>query len=310
MEQPGLTQFMLLLHQLPQLGEKSLLRILSLIRQQMLAPDNLLQFSVQDWVNRCEMPLPSAEYLCINREKLILRSAQDLMDIGRIPLHVLSIESLTYPKRLQKNAELPPPILYCAGRVSLLSETIPEDGSFTFTIAVSNGAEQNRLADQDMIAESLILQGGVVVTGHDRLPYQRLALSAQRLNRPAVYVLDRGLREALGTSFDRVPFAAARIRESKLNTERDAVVSSFRLDDHGLGTNNRRRDSLIFALSDLIVALDIRAGGGMAAECLRSHKQRGSVQVCEGGRDGNSLLVEMGCPIYNGANHLPIPGIY
>ena len=95
MEQPGLTQFMLLLHQLPQLGEKSLLRILSLIRQQMLAPDNLLQFSVQDWVNRCEMPLPSAEYLCINREKLILRSAQDLMDIGRIPLHVLSIESLT-----------------------------------------------------------------------------------------------------------------------------------------------------------------------------------------------------------------------
>ncbi len=296
MEQPGFTQFLLLLHELPQMGEKSLLRVLNLIRQQMLSPEILFAFSTQDWVSHCEMPLVSAEYLCENRDKLMLQSRQDLMDIGRSSVHVLSIESLTYPLKLQNYTDIPPPIIYYTGSVDLLRETNSEKKAFTFTIAVSNGMGQQRLALQDKIAEKLILSGGIVVTGHDRLPYQRLALSAQRLNRPSVFVLDRGLREALGSNFDRVPFAAARIRESSVNTARDCIISPFRLDDHGIGANNRRRDSLIFALSDVIIALDVRAGGGMAAECRRSHLQGKNVQVCCGGREGNAELKKNGCP--------------
>ncbi len=302
MEQPGLTQFMLILHSLPQLGEKSLIRVLSLMRQRMISSEAVISYSVQDWVDRCEMPLPAAEFLVLNRENLLMKSKREMLDIGKLPLHVLNSESITYPHRLQKNAEIPPPILYCAGSVSLLADSKDNDRTFTFTIAVSNGASAEILSRQDHIAENLISQGGVVVTGHDRQAYQRLALSAQRMNSPVIYILDRGLLETLGPNYDRIPFAAARIRESRLNVDRDAVLSSFRLSDHGLGANNRRRDALIFALSDKIIALDVRDGGSMAAECMRAHKQREAVEVCEGGREGNVRLLSARCPVFKGIN--------
>ena len=171
----------------------------------------------------------------------------------------------------------------------------PTRAPFTFSIAVSNGADNSTLKRMETIATALIGRGCVPVTGHDRTAYKRLALAAQRQNRPVIYVLDRGLRDALGPAFERPPFAEARIRETTFDTARDLALAPFRLDDHALGANLRRRDRLLYALADLIVALDVRAGGGMAAECLRAHQQGRMVWVAEGGRDGNAALREAGC---------------
>ncbi len=99
----------------------------------------------------------------------------------------------------------------------------------------------------------------------------------------------------LGPAFDRPPFAEARIRETVFDTVRDLALSPFRLDDHAIGANLRRRDRMLYALADLIIALDVRAGGGMAAECLRAHEQGRMVWVAAGGRDGNAALREAGC---------------
>ena len=109
--------------------------------------------------------------------------------------------------------------------------------------------------------------------------------------------MDRGLREALGPDLDRPPFTAARNpRDTVFAADRDLALSPFRLDDHALGANNRRRDRVIYALADLIIALDTRAGGGMVAECLRAHRQGRMVWVADGGRDGNDELRRAGCP--------------
>lgn len=286
-------QFLLLLHSVPQVGEKTLARLLRLIAQQRLSPEECLALTAAEWRRRYDLRSQAADTLCTRREALLRQSAELLRALRAHPMHLLTLESATYPPRLEHFDDAPPPILYALGRLALLDA---QEGRFTFTVAVSNEAPPSSLAHLEEIAAALALAGGVPVTGHDRAPYQRLALAAQRQNRPIVYVFDRGLREALGPDFDRPPFAAARIRDAVFLPERDLALSPFRLDDHGLGANNRRRDRLAFALSDLIVALDIRAGGGMAQECLRAQKLGRPVYVAGGGRDGNAALRRAGCP--------------
>ena len=156
---------------------------------------------------------------------------------------------------------------------------------FTFSIAVSNGASAESLARLDQLATELSAAGGVPVTGHDRTPYKRMALAAQRLNRPTIYVLDRGLREALGPEFDRPPFAAARIRDAFFDRERDLALSPFRLDDHSLGANNRRRDALIFALSDRDRGAR-RASGRIHDGSLYARMEAGPAGLCGRWRQG------------------------
>lgn len=294
----GATQFVLLLHSVPHLGEKTLTRLLRRIAQKRLTPQDFLTLTAEEWRNFYELDARAAAYLTGHRAALIGKSAELLRVLRHHPLHVLTVEGAAYPSRLEQRDDAPPPILYALGNLDLL-QTEPESPTrFTFTIAVSNGATSATLARQDEIASELIGQGGIPVTGHDRTPYKRLALAAQRQNCPTIYVLDRGLREALGPEFDRLLFATARIREAVFPPKRDLALSPFRLDDHGLGANNRRRDRLVFALADMIVALDVRAGGGMAAECLRAREQGRPVFVVDNGREGNAALRAAGCPPY------------
>jgi predicted Rossmann fold nucleotide-binding protein DprA/Smf involved in DNA uptake len=289
-------QFSLLLHSVPQIGEKSLARLLRLNAQNRLTPETCLSLSAGEWRNRYDLDARAADYLSEHREELRTQSAELARVLRAHRLQLLTLESAAYPARLERCDDAPPPILYALGNLALLGEkNTGAERRFTFTIAVSNGTSPATLNRQDAIASELIEAGGVPVTGHDRAPYKRLALSAQRRNRPILYVLDRGLREALGPEFDRPPFAAARIREAVFAPERDLALSPFRLDDHGLGANNRRRDRLVFALADVIIALDVRAGGGMAGECRRALEQGRPVFVAEGGRDGNDALRAAGC---------------
>lgn len=281
-------QFVLLLHNVPQIGEKTLAHLLRLASQSRLKPEDIFTLSAAEWQRLYDVRPDAAEYLTANRDSLIAQSLELARAVRGHPLHVLTPESAAYPGRLERHDDAPPPILYCLGRLALLDA--PPAGGFTFTIAVSNGAGAPTLDRQDTIAGELVRAGGIPVTGHDRAPYQRLALAAQRQDRPVIYVLDRGLRETFGPDLDRPPFAAARIRDAVFRVERDLALSPFRLDDHSLGANNRRRDRIVFSLSDLVVALDVRAGGVMSEECLRAQTQGRLVLVADGGRDGNAKL--------------------
>jgi predicted Rossmann fold nucleotide-binding protein DprA/Smf involved in DNA uptake len=290
-------QFILLLHSVPQIGEKSLARLLRLNAQNRLTPETFLSLSVEEWRSRYDLDARAAVYLSEHQAALRAQSAELARVLRAHRLQLLTLESAAYPARLERFDDAPPPVLYALGNLALLKEkNAAAETRFTFTIAVSNGMSPATLNLQDAIASELIEAGGVPVTGHDRAPYKRLALSAQRRNRPILYLLDRGLREALGPEFDRPPFAAARIREAVFAPERDLALSPFRLDDHGLGANNRRRDRLVFALSDLVIALDVRTGGGMAGACRRALEQGRPVFVADGGRDGNEALRAAGCP--------------
>lgn len=291
----GMTRFVLLLHSIPHLGEKTLTRLLHHNAQQRLTPEACLALSPEEWHTRYDLDPRALTYLAENREALLAQSEALAQTARKVGIHVLTPQSLTYPDRLERFDDSPPPILYALGNLALLNRSVLNAPASTFSIALSNGATPATLTEQDRIAAETVERGGVPVTGHDRPAYKRLALVAQRQNRSTIYVLDRGLREALGPLFDRPLFAAARIRDAVFDVSRDLVLSPFRLDDHSLGEHNRRRDRMIFALADLIVALDVRAGGGMVAECLRAHSQGRTVLVSDSGREGNAELLKAGC---------------
>ncbi len=313
-------QFTLLLHSVPHLGEKTLTRLLRYNARLRITPDECLLLSTEHWQTQYDLDPRAAAFLVEHQAELLDKSAELARAARHAKISVLTCESMTYPTRLERYDDAPPPILYALGNLSLtgngLSSATPKRNSvaagqsqagnhsvtdtasarFTFTIAVSNGSPPAALIRQDEIARTLIEHGGVPVTGHDRAPYKRLALSAQRLNRPTIYVFDCGLREAMGPEFDRPPFAAARIRDLIFDTKRDLALSPFRFDDHSLGANNRRRDRMIFALAQVVIALDIAAGGGMETECRRALEQGVPVYVVpQGGRAGNAALLALGC---------------
>lgn len=333
-ESLGFTRFALLLHTIPHIGEKTLTRLLHHVSSRRLEPETCLQWSVEEWQTRCELDPRAAAMLCEQQDVLLSRAEEMARTVRQHGLHVLTPQSPAYPDRLERFDDSPPPVVYALGNLGLLlplsappeatapaaarksapklaplyqanadnSEQVPASKTlsstrapFTFSIAVSNGADNATLKRMEEMATVLVQRGCVPITGHDRTPYKRLALAAQRQNRPVIYVLDRGLRDGLGPAFDRPPFAEARIRETVFDTSRDLALSPFRLDDHAIGANLRRRDRMLYALADLIIALDVRAGGGMAAECLRAHEQGRMVWVANGGRDGNAALREAGC---------------
>ena len=286
----GLTQFALLLNSVPHIGEKAMRRLLHLLTVQNLTPEAFLALPEKELKKQFELRPQAAAHLVAQRENLLSASAELLRTVRARNLHVLTTESPSYPYGLERYDDAPPPILYALGNLRRL------DANFTFAVATSNGATVESLLRQDAIVAALAEAGGIVITGHDRTPYQRAALAAQRINKPIVYVFDRGLREALGPELDRPPFAAARIRDAVFDPERDLALSPFRLDDHAIGANLRRRDRLIFALADVVIAHDAQAGGGMAAECLRVLEQKRKIFVSPGGRSGNEELRAVGCP--------------
>ena len=292
------TQFHLLLHAVPHLGEKAITRLLSGSAQRRLTPELFLELPARTLQDEFELDQRSVSYLLENRAALLEESAAKARTMRAFPLHLIAATGATYPARLVQYSEAPPPLLYTLGNLKLLEpySTIKSARRYTFTIAVSRSAGSDTLAALDETATQLAILGGTPVTGHDRPEYQRLALAAQRRGLPSLYVFDRGLREALGPEFDRPPFAAARIRDAVFDLGRDLAVSPFRLDDHCIGGNNRRRDSLIFALSDVVIALDIRNSGAMFAECCRAREQGRPIFVCNGGRDGNEALRRAGVP--------------
>lgn len=294
----GSTQFLLLLHSVPHLGEKAILRLLHGNAQRRLTPDLFLGLPAAALQQEFDLDPRSAGYLIENRSALLEKSAADVHTMRSYPLNLVSSVDAAYPARLERCAEVPPPLLYTLGNLDLLepSNKTEPGRRFTFTLAASRSCGAEALERLDEWATQLAIFGGVPVTGHDRAEYQRLALAAQRRNLPALYVFDRGLREALGKEFDRPPFAAARIRDAVFDLNRDLALSPFRLDDHCIGGNNRRRDSLIFSLSDVVIALDIRANGAMYTECLRAHQQGRPVFVAEGGHEGNTALRDAGVP--------------
>ncbi|MGC8667054.1 MAG: DNA-processing protein DprA [Chthonomonadales bacterium] len=189
--------------------------------------------------------------------------------LSRNGVAVVTLSDASYPQRLLGHMADPPPVLFLYGEASLLDGTL-------FAVANSNKAPEPMLKACDRAAEEANDAGLILVTGHNRLEYQRPALAVRRNGGSVCTVLDRGLVPGFGGDLTRPLFAAARIWSCVFDVRKELALTPFALHDYGIGANNRKRDELIFALADVIYAGFLLRGGRMEYFCTQA-AARGAV---------------------------------
>jgi predicted Rossmann fold nucleotide-binding protein DprA/Smf involved in DNA uptake len=137
----------------------------------------------------------------------------------------------------------------------------------TLAILSSRTLTETTVSATVTIAQQAARERLTVVSGGMKGAYRIAALAARAACR--AIVLDRGLFAALGESLDRDSFGLGPGRAT-LDASRTLVLSPFRPNNHAAPGNGRRRDELVAALADIVVAVHARPGGEMERTCLRA----------------------------------------
>ena len=217
--------------------------------------------------------------------------------VRKLGLRVMTLLDSDYPVLLKEYEVEPPPVVYAHGNLGLL-----RDRKFSAVSSAHINAVSTEVLRE--FAGTLADEGLVLVTSHNTHPYQVAGLAARSRNAPVILVLDRGILSAFPNGLGFEPVAQARIWNLPLDPSRDLVISRFRLYDRWIGANGRDRDRMVFGLSDVVVAVEVRPGGVMEAECLTAREKGREVYVHAPDIGttpaGNQSLIERGCS--------PIPG--
>lgn len=281
------TELVLLLSEVPGVGDKTMEAVLRRCATLRHAPDDFLRLSpaqlTADYGLRREIAARLNAAARTQREAATATAKR----LRRAGVSVLTLLDAIYPPRLLQNMDDPPSVLYAYGRLDLLEGPL-------FAVANSNDAPEEALAAGDAAASAALAYGWSPVTGHNRPAYQRPALVARRSGARICYLLDRGLLEAFGDDLTRELFPAARIWSPAYDPASDLTLSPFGLRDHGIAHHNRRRDALIFALADVVFVGSVRSGGQMERGCLDARARGKPVFLVGPESKAESRLLEAG----------------
>jgi predicted Rossmann fold nucleotide-binding protein DprA/Smf involved in DNA uptake len=167
-----------------------------------------------------------------------------------------------YPARVRQRLDPVPAVLYTFGaRAGLTAPTL--------AVLNSRTIGEHAVAASLAVVQAAAAQGLTLVTGGMKTSYRIAAVAGRAAAAPRAIVLDRGIFATFGARMDRDPFGFGPGR-SALDAERTLVLSPFRLMDHATPRNGQRRDAMIAALADVIVAVHARAGGQIERVCLEA----------------------------------------
>lgn len=165
-----------------------------------------------------------------------------------------------YPARVRQRLTPPPVVLYSYGAPALLATPL-------LAVLNSRTISEHSVAASLAVVQAAAAQHFTLVTGGMKTGYRIAAVAGRAAAAPRVVVLDRGILSTFGARMDRDPFGFGPGR-SALDPEHTLVLSPFRLMDHAVARNGRRRDELVAALADVIVVVHARAGGVIERVCL------------------------------------------
>jgi hypothetical protein len=163
-----------------------------------------------------------------------------------------------YPDSLTEFHPDPPGLLFFYGNHGLLKRS-------TFGIFSSRKTSRAGLEAMDRAAEEGVLNGEVLVSGHDTPEYQRSAIAPLRWGAPRILVLTRGFFEALGPELKTEPFRAARLWRFQFDPSVDLVVSAVGPLSTSHKNANRERDVLVASLCRRLDFVEVAAKGNMEA---------------------------------------------
>jgi DNA processing protein len=187
---------------------------------------------------------------------------------------LLTAVDVGYPKNIEEMDPEPPGVLFVYGNRKLLD-------AHTFAVLSSRNALPRDLDRIEQLAEEGILNGEVLVAGHDRAEYQRAAIVPLRYGSPRILCLDRGLFKVLGADLRDEAFRAARLWRYEFDPTTDLAVSPFRPDADFVGVNNQVRDRLVACLARRLDFVHINEGGNMHRLAEMALKAGRTVRVCD-----------------------------
>jgi predicted Rossmann fold nucleotide-binding protein DprA/Smf involved in DNA uptake len=252
----------LMLFELPRVGEQTVRRLLELARDQRLELGDVLRFPAPLLASRCRLPAAAIERLTIDREPYTRHCQMLLARAHQIGADLCTLDDAEYPRPWLRHTLSPPPLVYVHGAaaalaapaVALLSSREPSAPSVSATVRLIEGAAG---------------EGFTLVAGGMKSTHRIAAATARASGALRVIVLDRGLLSTFPDGLPRDSFGFGPCRPA-LDTSRTLVLSPFRLYDHAVPRNGRRRDQLAAALGDLIVAVSARPGGEIERICLEA----------------------------------------
>ncbi len=260
------TAFVLLLSEVPGVGDATLGSILRGNAVFRRTPEEFLSLNSDQIVTEYKIRKSVADKMTRFTPEIKSAAIASALSLSRANVELVTLLDATYPQRLLDVMSEPPSALYLYGNRSILDVA-------TFAVANSNGAPESALAAGDECAEKAIAAGETLVTGHNRIQYQRPALVAKREGGRTCYILDRGILEAFDGDLSKGLFPAARIWSPDFDSYRDLAISMFAPRDHSIATHNRKRDEVIFALADTIYSVWLSPGGQMERRCREMREQ-------------------------------------
>jgi predicted Rossmann fold nucleotide-binding protein DprA/Smf involved in DNA uptake len=248
-----------MLSQLPRVGETTATRELRLNAARAISLADFFRLPEATLRENYGLPPATVARLCREREAMRTEANElvERMAVGGVGVWLP--DHAAYPARWRERLDACPPIVFGLGTpVALAGETLAvlnsrnlSERAVTVTIRVVQAAAAHGLA---------VVSGGMKAT--HRIP----AVLGRAASGRAI-VLDRGLFASFGRHLDRDPFGLGP-EAAALDADRTLVLSPFRLRDHAVARNGARRDALVAALADIVVAVSTRAGGEIERVCF------------------------------------------
>ncbi|HVN86395.1 MAG TPA: DNA-processing protein DprA [Candidatus Binatia bacterium] len=248
-----------MLSQLPRVGETAARRALELTAARGIALMDFFQLPEATLREAYALHRQAVERVCRDRERREREAGELLARMRAAGVEVCVWDDSRYPARWRERLDPGPPIVFSLGSLAAL------EGA-TAAVLNSRAPTERAVTATIRIVQAAAAQALVVVSGGMKATH-RIPAVLGRTAPARVIVLDRGIFAALGRHVDQDPFGLGPGRAA-LDAARTLVLSPFRLGDHAVARNGRRRDELVAALADVIVAVHTRAGGEIERVCF------------------------------------------
>lgn len=161
--------FALLLALTPGFGGRSVTRVLA--RNELLgrAPEDFLRLSPEAWREEYRLTKRAVESLSGDPKALIARVGEIEKRLYGLGVSLITAADAHYPAMVEEMDPDPPGVLFLYGNARLLEAR-------TFCVLASRSTLPADLELIERLTEEAVLEGEVLVTGHDRPEYQRSAV--------------------------------------------------------------------------------------------------------------------------------------
>jgi|GEM_PF-1241976 len=254
-------------------GDEGVARILSQLTLEKGSLDDFFECSQRQLRERFQLRATAAVWVENHLQEAREEAAAIYRRMRQMNVAILAPDHPSYPEGLAEFFEGNPPLLYAHGNLELLAGK---------HVAVVNSAQPSRTAlDFALGLARRLGEAGLTLLASTEGPsYNLVGLAGKQAAASLILVLHQGLFEILGKPDGHEPLPLARRLNHRPDLQKTLLISPFRPDGRWQKGNGLRRDKLLVALAESLVAVEIRSGGAMQGLCRKAQALGRRVFAC------------------------------